>query len=272
VRTERQRAAIAAAATRTAVFELQGELGFVAAEAVSRVLVERAVPAELVVIDLRRIVRTDRGGLHFLPALASFLESHNGRLALSGSELELELDAAAAGVEVFDELDTALEWCEDELLARVGGASSVTSVLPAEHQLLAGLTAGELERLLPLLEPLHAEPEALLVRAGDPAAELFLVVAGTLSVYAPGGDGRGRRLATLSAGMTFGELAFVERGNRSADVFADSEVECLCLSYALLDRLSTGDPVLHGKLLRNILGVVVASLRLANAETAQLSR
>jgi MFS superfamily sulfate permease-like transporter len=76
VRNEQQRAAIATAAKRTAVFELQGELGFVAAEAVSRALVERPEPAELVVVDLRRIVRTDRGGLHFLPALASFLHSH----------------------------------------------------------------------------------------------------------------------------------------------------------------------------------------------------
>jgi glutaminase len=272
VRSEPQRAAIATAASRTAVFELQGELGFVAAEAVSRALVERPEPADLVVIDLRRIVRTDRGGLHFLPALASFLHGHGGELALSGSELELDFDAAAAGVHVFDELDTALEWCEDELLVRVGCAAHAASVEPAQHQLLAGLTAGELERLLPELEPLHAEPGALVVRAGDSAGELFLVLAGSLSVYAPGLGGRGRRLATLSAGMTFGEVAFVERGTRSADVFADSGVEYLRLPYALLDQLATDDPVLQGKLLRNVLGVVVASLRRADAETAQLSR
>lgn len=72
--------------------------------------------------------------------------------------------------------------------------------------------------------------------------------------------------------MTFGELALVERRVRSADVYADSHVECLRLPYSLLDRLARGDPVLHGKLLRNVLGVVVASLRLANAETAHLSR
>ena len=272
VRSGRQQAAIAAAAMRTAVFELQGELGFVAAEAVSRALVERPEPVELVVIDLRRIVRTDRGGLHFLPALVSYLHSHGGELAFSGNELELEFDAAAAGVRMFDELDTALEWCEDELLARAGAAAYVTSVAPAQHQLLAGLTAAELDRLLPALEPRHARPGAVLVRAGDSAEELFLVVAGRLSVYAPGLGRRGRRLATLSAGMTFGEVAFVERGARSADVFADSEIDCLRLPYSLLDRLATDDPVLHGKLLRNILGVVVASLRQANAETAQLSR
>jgi glutaminase len=272
VRSERQQAAIAAAAARTAVFELQGELGFAAAEAVSRALVERPEPAELVVVDLRRIVRTDRGGLHFLPSLVSYLHGHGGDLAFSGNELELEFDAAAAGVHVFDELDSALEWCEDELLARVGGAAYATSVVPAQHQLLAGLTAAELDRLLPALEPLHVQPGAVLVRAGDSAEELFLVVAGALSVYAPEFGGRRRRLATLSAGMTFGEIAFVERGTRSADVFADSEIECLRLPYSLLDRLATDDPVLHNKLLRNILGVVVASLRQANAETAQLSR
>src|SRR5262249_62397360 len=138
--------------------------------------------------------------------------------------------------------------------------------------LLAGLSGAEIEGLLPALDSLRTEPGTPLVRAGDPAEELFLVVAGTLSVYASVPGGRGRRLSTLSAGMAFGEVAFVERGTRTADVFADSAVECLRMPYSLLDRLATDDPVLHGKLLRNILALVGASLRRANAEAAQPAR
>src|SRR5262249_57366504 len=134
-----------------------------------------------------------------------------------------------------------------------GCAASATSMVPAQHQLLTGLTAAELERLLPALETLHAEPGTQLVRTGDSAEELFLVVAGALSVYAPGQGGRGRRLSTLSAGMTFGEAALVQRGPRTADAFADSEVGCLPVSYSLLDRFPPHGPVPHAKLPPNIL-------------------
>ena len=107
----------------------------------------------------------------------------------------------------------------------------------------------------------------MLVRRGDPADELFLVTAGRLSVYAPGAH----RLTTLSAGMTFGELAYVRREPRSADVVADSQVECRRLSFALLDELAASEPVLYGKLLRNLLEVVSGSLRIANDELALLT-
>ena len=69
--------------------------------------------------------------------------------------------------------------------------------------------------------------------------------------------------------MTFGELAYVERERRrTANVLADSAVECRTLSYTLLDDLARAEPVLYGKLLRNLLKVASASLRLANAELA----
>jgi CRP-like cAMP-binding protein len=104
-----------------------------------------------------------------------------------------------------------------------------------------------------------------MVSLGAPAAELYLVVAGQLSVFAPDG---GHRLTTLSAGMAFGELAYVERGPRTANVLADTTVECRTLPYDVFDDLAVREPQLYAKLLRNILAVVTASLHLANAELA----
>jgi CRP-like cAMP-binding protein len=72
--------------------------------------------------------------------------------------------------------------------------------------------------------------------------------------------------------MTFGEIAYVERGPRSADVRADSEVECRTLSFAMLDALADTDPQLHAKLLHNLIRVVVSRLRSVNAEVAELVR
>ncbi len=257
-RTEAELEAIHASAERTGVFELQGELGFVAAEAVSRSIVERA-DVELVVLDLERVHRVDRAGLDFVPALASFLAAAGGQLAVSGGAFE----TGGPEVLVFSRLDEALEWCEDELLGTPHDSS-----VPAEgHRLFHGLSSDETAALLPRLGTISAAPGTVLVRRGDPADELFLVAAGRLSVYAPGAH----RLTTLSAGMTFGELAYVRREPRSADVVADSQVECRRLSFALLDELAVSEPVLYGKLLRNLLEVVSGSLRIANDELALLT-
>jgi glutaminase len=232
-----------------------------AAEAVSRELSGRERSAELVVIDLRRVNRVDRAGGDFLVALGASLSAGGGRLAVSGRAVGPD----SPDILRFDELDLALEWCEDELLARLGHEEHPAEIAIDQHRLLAGLTEAELARLLPFLGSVVAPAGTTIVRHGEPASDLFLVTAGRLSVFAPDGD---RRLTTLSAGMTFGELAYIERGPRTANVVADTDIECRMLTYERFDELSSSEPQLFGKLLRNILAVVTASLHLANAELA----
>jgi glutaminase len=264
-RTDQELTTFRDAAPMTAVFELQGELGFVAAEAVSRSITARD-EVELVVLDLQRVHRVDQAGLDFVPALAAFLAAGGGRLAVSGGALH----AIDPDILVFDRLDDALEWCEDELLARIRGPAGEAVLEPSAHRLLDGLTAEEASSLLNRLGTISAAPGTVVVRHGDPADRLFLVTAGRLSVYAPSVR-PAHRLTTLSAGMTFGELAYVRREPRSADVVADSHVECRTIPFELLDELAVTEPVLFGKLLRNLLAVVAGSLRLANDELALLT-
>jgi glutaminase len=271
VRTHSQREAICLSSSVTAVFELQGELGFMATEAISRRMTEADVEPELIVVDLRYVSRADRGGIEFLRALGDSLSARGGDLLVSGAPAELELELADV-CRPFDGLDAALEWCEDELLRRLGHPPAPVAVALADHELLTALDADELGRLLPELGALSVVAGAAVVRAGDLAGDVFLVTRGCLSVLAPGDEISGRRLSTLSAGMTFGELGYVERGARTADVYADTDVECATLPYAVLDRLASTDPHLHGKLLHALARVVVSSLHVANAEAAQPTR
>ena len=269
VRHADARRLIAHEAARTAVFELQGELGFTAAEAVSRAVTERPTPPELVVLDLRRVTRIDRGGAEFVSALASYLHLRDGLLAVSHADV---LEPAPGRAIPFPDLDAALEWCEDELLRRLGAGPAAQSVPLGEHELLRGLEPGELDRLTPHLGIVAAPAGAPLVQAGEPAAEIFLVTAGSLSVVTQRPDGRSIRLSTVSAGMTFGEIAFVTRGVRSADVRADTAVECRTLAFATIELLAETDPALHAKLLGSLIQVVVSRLLAADAAVAELAR
>ena len=53
--------------------------------------------AELVVVDLRRVMRVDRGGLEMLSGLAVFLDERGGKLALTSPQL----DEISTGVDRF---------------------------------------------------------------------------------------------------------------------------------------------------------------------------
>ena len=91
------------------------------------------------------------------------------------------------------------------------------------------------------------------VRKGDPADELFLVVRGGLSVVSESPDGRQRRLATLSPGVGFGEPSIVEGAVRTASVRADRSSVCWVLKRATFESLDSSYPTLKIRLLENLL-------------------
>ena len=265
VRTPAERHAIAGAAEQTTVIELQGELDFMTAEALSRRLLATAREPRLAAVDLRRVTRADGGASAVLASLAARLGARGGAMAVSGAKPE-HIRTLPHDVLAFDTLDGALEWCEEELLRLIGHPAAPDRVGLEDHELLTGLLPAELGLLELLLGAVEWPAGGLAIREGDPATSLYLVTSGTLSVL----RGR-RRLGTLSAGMTFGELAYFERGVRTADVQADTPVTCRTLDFDTLDGLARDEPVVYGKLVRRLTRVVIASLRIANAELEHLT-
>jgi glutaminase len=126
-------------------------------------------------------------------------------------------------------------------------------------------------QLEPFLHRRRYAPGSLVVRRGDRADELFVITEGELSVMLDLPDGGSRRLATLSSGMVFGELALLGGERRSADVRADSVVECYSLSAVALERLGASDPALKSVLLENLLRIVGRLARRMTDELALLA-
>jgi CRP-like cAMP-binding protein len=83
------------------------------------------------------------------------------------------------------------------------------------------------------------------VRAGDASDSLYLLTSGRLTVVRPDGT----RAATLSPGMVVGELGVADGGVRSADVVAETVVECHQLALDELRRLEVDAPSVHGAVL-----------------------
>ena len=116
-------------------------------------------------------------------------------------------------------LDAAIEWAEDQVVYRYGGAIDFHETTElSEQPLLAGLTAEELTDLASLATVRTYQAGEKIVAAGDPATSLFFLRSGVVHVTLPDGI----RLATLTAGHGRSARWRCWKPRRSADVLADA--------------------------------------------------
>ncbi len=108
-----------------------------------------------------------------------------------------------------------------------------------------------------------------IIAAGQSSDELFVITAGNAMVTIPTQDGIAR-LHAFSAGMSFGELAFIDRSPRSANITALDNVDCRVLTRSAFDQLDRAAPAIKIRLLENLALGMTEMLRQANRELAVL--
>jgi len=106
-----------------------------------------------------------------------------------------------------------------------------------------------------------------IIVAGQHSDELFVIVRGSAMVSIPTQEGIAR-LAVFTPGMSFGEVAFVDREVRTANVTAIDQVECRVLTQQAFARLEVEAPAIKIRLLENIAKGLTSFLRQADAELA----
>ena len=245
------------------VYELQGDLLFAAIEAVVCAVVDAGDALTIAVLDLKRVTEVGGPAARMLFDLITVMHERGQRLVLTGCDkhgrLLRQLDeqrvAQAAPWRLLcqSDLDSAIEWCENQLLAAHDGPQHVPDVGLAGNDLCRGLAPAAIETLESLLAHRRCAPREYIVCHGDRAEALFLITRGQVTVALPSVLGVPKRLSTLSAGMCFGELALVDGGTRSADVIARTEVECRVLDAAAFRQLGQSHPQLESALLKNML-------------------
>jgi glutaminase len=255
------------------ILELVGALSFANADYVSRQLAART-PPELLVIDLRRVPAVTEGAARLFADIVRDLASVNVKVIFSGAEkispVWMSIVAAAGAVATvrrFDLLDEAIEWAEDQLIYRYGGFSDGNDSSPLEDQaLLAGLSDGEIADLSSLGTVRMFHTGERIIAAGDPASSIFFLLSGMVSVRLESGV----RLASLSHGIVFGEMALIE-DIRSADVWADTMVKCLELGIDQFEVFCKRDACSGQKILHNLAALLAKRLIQANARVDLLS-
>lgn len=250
------------------VFELTGTLSLGNVDYVSRELAAKPRP-QFVIFDLRRVASITHAGARLLAEEFRELEHMRVTVILSGIRRGSadwkalgEWTSGLANVRDFYLLDAAIEWAEDQIVYRHGGAIDFLETTElSEQSLLAGLTEAELAELASISTVKTYRAGEKIVSAGDAAASLFFLRSGAVHVTLPDGI----RLATLTAGTAFGEMALLE-SHRSADVLADIAATAYELSLHDFERFRKQHPHAGEKIMRNLAHLLAERLMVANAK------
>lgn len=130
-------------------------------------------------------------------------------------------------------------------------------------KILAGLGDEQLLSFARYLEVRRVAQYSNVVKAGEEGDSMFMVLEGELRVRVMV-HGKESILATLEPGESFGELALLDEGKRSADVVANVESTVLMITRAHLKTVFEEAPALAAPFLHALARATAARLRTTN--------
>jgi len=258
-------------------FVLQGFLFF---GTTSRLLDEARAALDrtrFVLLDFRLVHGVDGSSTVALKKLRTLCADAKITLVFTGMSREVESVLRLGGVaadnltlRTFPDIDHALEWCEDQVIAAALPSSEFQAALAGV------LSAEEVTYLIAHFERVEVACDAPLIKQGDSSDSMFIIEHGRVSVYLRLGDtteagGRRLRLRTFTVGTVVGEMGLYTGAPRAADVVADVLTRALKLSGAQVAVLEKRRPELANKLHRFVVRSLAQRLAGANAQLNALS-
>jgi glutaminase len=264
---------------RVRIYELQGHLNFASVESFSRDMVEQAGEADFLAVDFKRALRMDQGGIALFEALLETLLAAGKQIAVADAEhvagLGDRVEAMSQkdeGIYLAENIDWAIEWCEDQLIAAVDpDATPETEVPLHENEFFSTLDSTTVEKLIALARPDSARAGEVLIQAGDLTTTLFFLTRGEVSVTIDLPYQEHVRIATHSAGMAFGHLAVLETRPEAADYNADTDIEYYTLAVSDIEAVAESDPLLMVAVYKSVGLNIAGQLLAATTEIQALS-
>ena len=263
-------------AHRIRVYEIQGDLNFSTTEVIVNEVVKKSNAADYFIVDLKRVLTLDQSACRLFYQLLLKLADRNKELLFTNCDACPALGKYMRRKHKFAdgppwqsyEDDYALEYCENRILEEE--VASDTKSLQS-FELFDGLSAGEIDVIGSKLTKQRYQQGETIIEQGEPASQLYLLAQGQVSIKMTLPDGKIKRLATLSPGLVFGEMAWIERTERSAAVSVDTDALCYKLAINDFDALMMDHGPVKVKVLENMCRLFSRNLRKANTEIGVLS-
>lgn len=193
-------------------------------------------------------------------------------------EIESRLEAAGyvndkreGGFKIFQNLDYALEWSENQLLEEA-------ELLGVDDLPLADLlepvypVAEHIPYLMKLLQPIKVKANQYVFRQGDPSDAMYFVQSGMYRVELALQGGKTLRLKKMGPGAVFGEMGLYTDAPRSASVVAAEKGVVYRLSKKRIALIETKLPKLKSSIDCYLVNLLAGRIADANAMVRDLMR
>ncbi len=264
------------------VLELMGELTFVAAELIISEISKKISSTSHLIIDFSRVSNVEKSASLFFTDLIAYYKVHainmfyvgldNKYYFTSAIKKKVSPDELGSTISIND-LDSALEWCENNLIVNSDICGEINLTIPFnEQQLCAGMSEEEITYLKEFSTTVELKKGETVCLEGDEAKCIYFLESGKVSIWLRGNHNTKTRLGVLSSGSAFGEAALFAKQLRSADVIADTNVVLRELQTSKL--LVRKDPLAletQNKLFFNLSVMYDKRLRRANLQIKTLS-
>jgi SulP family sulfate permease len=194
-------------------------------------------PLKYVLLDLGSVTGLGANAVIGLKRLETLARQHGLLLLLTSVPLELEEHLEGLGyslggedgvVRIYLNLDYAMEWCEDGILAEAGAVEEHRETL--EELLCATFPEPRLvPALMRLLERQEVPKKRNIVTQGEPSDSMYFLESGKVHVELALPGGKLLRLKKMGPGTVFGEMGLYTSAPRSASVIATER----CVVYKL---------------------------------------
>ena len=205
---------------------------------------DASTPCRFIIIDFAHVTGLDSTASTGLATFARQLEeTQQATLVWSGlspniaRQLHHDLD-----INAHENLDHAIAWCEEQLLAE-----HITGALTTGPHLAMA------PELVQFMERHTLAAGETLMRLGATDRDLYFVISGKLTAWVESADGRPIRLRQVLPGAALGEIAFCTGAARTATVKADTDATVLAMRRSTFDDMSRTNPELAVKLQEELL-------------------
>lgn len=259
------------AGSSVVVAELQGFVFFGTANRILE-LVNRRIrssePSKSFIFDFEGVSGVDSSAIALFERIAVLCAENDIHLILSGLPRKLAdqfsevIERQPDNIHTEPDLDYALAWCEEWLLADQTASNIGDDPLPPDLMTL----------LDPYLDMVEFLPGNRLMTQGDPSPGLLMLLDGKASVILESLESDPVRIRTLLGGTVLGEISLYTGSRCTATVVADSACRVARLSPDRFESLPDEDPALAERLNAYVAKILAERVVQANETIRALRR